>query len=327
MREINRDGVKLSQLRAFVAVAGHGNFSEAALHLNISQSAVSHAIATLEEELGVVLLSRGRHGATLTSVGVRVLTHAQQMLHLLESIGKEANLVRGLQGGEIRISSFRSVATHVLPEIIAQFRRRFPEIAVTLEEYRGDNGVEQAVREGRADVGFICMPTPSGFEAWEVLRDEYVALLPPKAEVPDATLTWEHLSTYPLILPPDNDYCSQIIYGHLTKLRLSLNATYKIKEDSTIVSMVMQGLGATIMARLAAEPLPREVQVFRLPVPLERVVRVVTLADALHSPAVFAFLDTLKQMGQGGEWRSPWALQTPPGQFIGALHNENMKLG
>jgi DNA-binding transcriptional ArsR family regulator len=66
MSEINPYKLKISQLRALVAVANHGNFSEAALHLELSQSAVSHAIASLEEELGVMLLSRGRHGAHLT---------------------------------------------------------------------------------------------------------------------------------------------------------------------------------------------------------------------------------------------------------------------
>jgi len=58
MDEINNSRIKLSQLRALVAVAVHGNFSEAALHLGLSQSAVSHAIATLEEELGSVTLGR-----------------------------------------------------------------------------------------------------------------------------------------------------------------------------------------------------------------------------------------------------------------------------
>lgn len=72
--------MKLSQLRALVAVADHNNFSEAALHLGLSQSAISHAIASLEEKLGVVLLSRGRHGAHLTSVGERVTTHARNVL-------------------------------------------------------------------------------------------------------------------------------------------------------------------------------------------------------------------------------------------------------
>jgi DNA-binding transcriptional LysR family regulator len=68
-----------------------------------------------------------------------------------------------------------------------------------------------------------------------------------------------------------------------------------VSEDSTIVSMVMQGLGATILPRLAAEPLPLGIKTYSLPVPLERIIGVATLAEGLHSPGVFAFLDTLKR--------------------------------
>ncbi len=74
----------------------------------------------------------------------------------------------------------------------------------------------------------------------------------------------------------------------------SLNTASEIQEDSTIVSMVVQGLGAAILPRLAAEPIPKELHVYSLPVPVERVIGVAALSDALHVPAVFAFLDMLK---------------------------------
>jgi DNA-binding transcriptional LysR family regulator len=287
------EAIKLSQLRILVAIADLGNFSEAALRLGISQSAVSHAMASLEEQLGVVLLSRGRHGATLTPVGTRVLHHAQEMLRILDLIGREANLSKGLQGGQVRIASFRSAATHLLPSVIAEFHKRYPGISVAITEYRGDEGVEQALREGRTDIGLTCMPTPPEFESWELVQDEYIALFPPDADVPE-TIAWADLTRYPLIFPPSNDHCSLLIRGHLARLDQSVRAAYEIMEDSTIVSMVSQGLGATIIARLAAEPLPPEIQVRALPVPLKRPIRVVILAEALQPPAVYAFLDALK---------------------------------
>lgn len=291
----NLENIKLSQLRALLTIAETGNFSEAALQLSVSQSAVSHAIAALEEELGVVVLSRGRHGARLTPVGERITSHAREMLRLLESIGKEADLSKGLEGGQVRVAAFRSVATHVLPEIIARFRRCYPAIAVNIIEYRGDEGVEHALRDGRADIGFTCMPTNDEFESWEFLRDEYFVLFPPAPKRDVDTTTWEELATFPIIMPPSNDYCSILIRGHLLRVGCHLTATYEIQEDSTIVSMVSQGLGITIMARLAAEPLPEDIQIARLPLPLERIVRVATLANALHPPAVFAFMDVLRE--------------------------------
>ncbi|NJO75239.1 MAG: LysR family transcriptional regulator [Leptolyngbyaceae cyanobacterium RM1_406_9] len=170
--------MKLSQLRALVAVAEVGNFSEAALRLDVSQSAVSHAIAALEGELGVVLFSRGRHGARLTPIGERVKAHAEDMLKLLDVIGKEANLTRGLKGGQVRVGVFRSVATRLLPEVIVRLKHYFPDITLTPIEYRDDDRVEQALREGRIDVGFTCIPISESFEGWKLMRDEYVVLLP-----------------------------------------------------------------------------------------------------------------------------------------------------
>lgn len=91
--------VKLSQLQILLATAKAGSFSEAALSLSISQSAVSHAISALEEGLGVILCSRGRHGARLSPVGQRILNHAQIILDETTAIEKEANLAKGIEGG------------------------------------------------------------------------------------------------------------------------------------------------------------------------------------------------------------------------------------
>ncbi|MBE9126519.1 MULTISPECIES: LysR family transcriptional regulator [unclassified Coleofasciculus] len=298
MDAINPYKLKISQLRALVAVANHENFSEAALQLQLSQSAISHAIASLEEELGVVLLSRGRHGAHLTPVGERVLVQARQVLQLLDGIVKEANREKGLHGGQVRIATFRSVATHILPGVIARFINSLPDIAVTITEHSDYVGVEQALREGRADIGFIYLPASTEFETWEILRDEYVVLLPPNTQFSNDGLTWEQLAIYPLIFPPASNACHTRIHGHLRVSGHPLKAAYEVNEDSTIVSMVMQGLGAAILPRLAAEPLPKEIKVCSLPVPLERIIGAAIRTDTFQTPAVFAFLDALRNTGQ-----------------------------
>jgi DNA-binding transcriptional LysR family regulator len=285
--------IKFSQLRALVAVANLSNFGEAALQLGVSQSAVSHAIATLETDLGVQLFLRGRHGAQLTPVGERIVSRAQQIMHLVTDIEEEANLVRGLQGGSVRIASFRSVATHILPNAIAQFRQRFPAIAISVAEYDDSPSVEEDLRKGRADIGFTHLPTSDEFETWELLQDEYVVLFPPGVEL-QLPLRWEQLQTYPLVMALDGCSCDQQVYAHCLKFDTSLHIAYQFKTDSTIVNMVAQGLGATIIPRLAAEPIPPGLQVFSLPVPLFRIIGMAMLANSLQTPAVFAFLDLLK---------------------------------
>ncbi|NET52878.1 MAG: LysR family transcriptional regulator [Merismopedia sp. SIO2A8] len=292
------DGIKLSQLRILMAVAHHQNFSEAALHLQISQSAVSHAIATLENELGVVLFSRGRHGAVLTPVGDRILVHATCIFEQIEQIGQEANRSKGLKGGQVRVASFRSVATHILPRAIAAFRQRHGGISVSITEHRDYDSIEQSLREGRSDVGIVGLPASPGFDTWELLHDEYLAFLPPNAEPVGQSLTWDVLLSYPLILAPEGVPCCSLVQRHFTRHGYALQAAHHFAEDSTMISMVMQGLGVAILPRLAATPLPPNIQVFSLPVPLERVVGVAISATAFHSPAVYAFVDTLKQFAQ-----------------------------
>lgn len=286
--------LKLSQLQVLIAVTEGGSFSEAGLRLQISQSAVSYAIATLEEDLGVVLFSRGRYGAHLTPVGEQIVARARQIIYLMEDITKQAELAKGLRGGSVRISSFRSAATHILPEVIAEFCRRYPAIAVSIADYDDRPGVEEDLRKGRADIGITYLPTSNEFETWEIMRDEIVVLFPSTFEPANTKLCWEELTTIPLIMAPDGDGCDAMVYAHCSKYDITLHATYQIRSDATIVNMVAQGLGAAISPRLAAEPIPTIVKIYSLPVPLFRVISVAILENALLTPAAFAFLDLLK---------------------------------
>jgi DNA-binding transcriptional LysR family regulator len=299
MSHDHQSQLKLFQLQVLIAVADCGSFSEAAQQLQMSQSAVSYAIATLEADLGVVLLSRGRYGAHLTPVGEQIVDRARQITYLLVDIFKQANLARGLRGGHLRISSFRSAATHILPEVIAEYCRRYPAIAVSIADYDDRPGVEEDLRKGRADIGITYLPTSNELETWELIRDELVALFPPTFEPASTKLSWEELTAYPLIMAPEGDGCDAMVYAHCAKYGIILHATYQIRSDATIVNMVAQGLGAAISPRLAAEPIPAGVQVYSLPVPFFRVISIAVLADALLTPAAFAFLDLLKSKSRG----------------------------
>ncbi|MEK0185440.1 LysR family transcriptional regulator substrate-binding protein, partial [Microcoleus anatoxicus] len=83
------------------------------------------------------------------------------------------------------------------------------------------------------------------------------------------------------------------------------NIAYELTEDSTIVSMVLQGLGAAILPRLAAEPIPAEVKICSFPADFQRVIGVAILREGLLIPAVFAFLDlvtSVAEIDSGGEF-------------------------
>ncbi len=288
--------MNISHLKILMAVVEQGSFSAAALQLGLSQSAVSRAIASLEENLGVSLLARGRFGAYPTQVGERILTHAQTIVSAQTLIEAEANREKNLYGGRVRIASFRSVATHVLPPLIAQFCQRFPSVEVSLIE-ADPNAVEQALREHRVDIGLMPLPRNSDdFETWEILNDEFVVLLPPSAKTAPNPLTWKDLNHYAFILYNYAE-CTSAVRQHWQQWNQSLKVAYEIKEDSTIVSMVSQGLGAAVLPKLAAIPIPETIQVRSLPVPLNRNIGAAVLTNIWHSPAVFTFLDLLRGTG------------------------------
>lgn len=276
-----------------MAVAEHQNFSEAALNLDISQSAVSHAISALEAQLGVILFQRGRNGADLTDVGEKLVPSAQKILSLLEKITQEANRAKGLAGGNVRLVSFRSAATHILPALIAQFRQQFPLITVSVTEVEEDTEIEKLLRAEKADIALIHLVNQEGLDTWIIDRDEYVALLPRSLNLPQTKLTWQQLGSYPLIIPSLGS-CSKKVRQYLLNSNESVNIAYEMREDSTIMSMAIQGLGAAIMPKLATQPIPPELEIYALPIPLKRAIQAAVVKDALHTPAVFAFMDALK---------------------------------
>lgn len=285
--------MNISQLKVLVTIGQCGTFSDAAMQLEMSQSAVSRAIASLENELNVPLFIRGRLGAKLTTVGQRVIDHAHKMLDLREAIEYEVNLEKALYNSRLRLASFRSAATHILPAKIAQFQRAYPRVEVSLDEF-DPAGVEQALRSGDADLGLLPLPRSEDFTTWEIARDEYVALLPKTNTDLPPVITWEDLSNRSFILLNYAE-CTTVVRAHWSRWQQPLNVAYSVKEDSTIVSMVAQGLGVAILPHLAARPIPETVESRSLPVPLERVIGVAILATTPPTPAVNRFLEVIKQ--------------------------------
>ena len=287
---------KLAYLHTLTVVADAGSFSEAALRLQVSQSSVSYAIAALEDELGVILLSRGRQGAYLTPVGEQIVSRARQITRLLDDVVNQANLAKGLDGGHVRISAFRSAASHLLPEVIAEFCRRYPAIAVRIAEHDDCPEAEEDLRRGRVDLAITYLPPSSDLETWELVQDDFVVLFPPGFQPKGNTIRWTDLTAYPLVMAPEGDWCDALVYEHCAQYGIMLYPKYHVRSDATIVSMVAKGLGATISPRLATTPTPDGVSVYGLPMPLIRNIRVAILKESLLTPAGFALLDLLKEM-------------------------------
>src|SRR4051794_17702770 len=122
------------RMKVLREVARCGSFSAAAESLAYTQSAVSQQIAALEREAGMVLVDRGPRGIRLTEAGEALVRHADEILNRLAVAEAELEAIAGLRGGRLRIASFQSAGSTLMPRAIAEFRRRHPAIDLTLAE-------------------------------------------------------------------------------------------------------------------------------------------------------------------------------------------------
>ena len=291
--------MKLSQIRSFVAVARYGKFSQAAVELDLTQPTVSHAIATLENDLGIQLLFRGKKGVNLTPAGESVLVHCHQVLQSLDRIQQSANRYKSLGSGEVRISAFRGASAQLLPKIRASFKIEHPQINIRIVEEKDCPQVEQMVYEGKADLGFTILPTSKDLETIEVLRDDYIVLLPPNTNLTtdiEQKISWSQLLSLPIISYPDRNSCYKQIKNYFAAEGYQFNPVEQVRESDTIVNLVATGSGAAILPQLSVFYAPEGVSICQLPKPLQRIVVAATPKDTDLSHAVWAFTDFIKQL-------------------------------
>ena len=120
------------RLMVLCEVARHGSFSAAAAALDYTQPAVSRQIATLEAEVGAMLVRRVPQGAVLTDAGRLLVERGEAVLAQLDAAEAELRALAGLEGGRLRLASFASAAASIVPLAIARFRRRYPAVELSI---------------------------------------------------------------------------------------------------------------------------------------------------------------------------------------------------
>ena len=240
--------MNLDKYRMLLAVVEQGGVSRAARVLACTQSAVSHAVASLEEELGFRLLRRGRGGIRLTDEGERLLPAVRALLNSAEQLRQTASSIRGLESGTVRIGAFTSVAVHWLPAVLQRFQRDFPHVEVRL--LNGDyHDVEQWLADGSVDVGFVGLPCAVRCETIPLMEDRLLAILPKNsrfASYPKFPLV--ECETEPFIsLLQSSDHDAR---RALEAAGVRPNVRFYTKDDYAIIAMVEQGLGMSIMPEL-----------------------------------------------------------------------------
>src|SRR3954468_11531423 len=144
----------VKRLKVLREVAAHGSFSAAAEALAYTQSAVSQQIAALEREAGTVLVDRNARGVKLTDAGEALVRHADAILARLADAEAELEAIAGLRGGRLRLVSFPSAGATIMPEAIARFRPRPPDVELTVRQLEPEDSLP-LLKAGECDVALV----------------------------------------------------------------------------------------------------------------------------------------------------------------------------
>jgi DNA-binding transcriptional LysR family regulator len=292
--------LSLRQLKYFAAAAELGRVSEAAVQLNISQSAVTTAIRDLEDMLGQLLFDRTPHGVELTNAGRRFLSHAYAVLSAADEalrMPREAARVSGL----LSIAATYTVLGYFLPHHLQRFTQRFPEIDVKVQELQRE-AVEEGLVTGRHDLGVLLTANVTNSEITRETffgseRRLWVSAKHPLISLPEVTL--EHVAAEPYImLTVDEAAYSSLRYWSQTpyqpKIRLRTSSVEAVR------SMVANGLGVAILSDMVYRPWSlegRRIETITLKEQVPRMdVGLAWKAGIEHSPAMQAFRSYFKQL-------------------------------
>ncbi len=227
--------------------------------MGYSQSAVSQTIKSLEKELGVVLIDRRKDGITLTADGQQFYPYIQAVFHAEKDLGQKQKEMSGLENSTIRIGTFTSVSRNLLPWMMKEFKEQYPNVNFVLQqgEY---TSIGKWVQEGNVDFGFVNADAVSDVQMRMLYRDEMVAVLPKAHPLcVNKSVSLYQLAKEPFILLDEGDYSVPMNAFHAQNL--SPHIEYKVYDDYSILAMVRQGLGVSILYKLVLEGYEEGVEV------------------------------------------------------------------
>ncbi|EMH4032385.1 transcriptional regulator [Klebsiella oxytoca] len=201
--------ITLRHIRCALAVTRHGNITQAAEHLNVSQPAVSAALNELEELMGKALFVRQRgQGVTLTPFGRHAMDKAQQIVASVHELERLADERRTLSG-ELTLGCFEDLAPYCLPQLLRGLKESHPAIGVSIREY-GFDQISKQLSNGTLDAALSYdLGLPDRIRSTVLCELSAHALLPadhPLAEQGEVSL--RQLCNYPLVLT-NQAYSSQ----------------------------------------------------------------------------------------------------------------------
>ena len=265
-----------------------GSYTKAAEILGYTQPALSQVIASLEKEIGITLLYRSRYGVRLTPDGEKLLPAIQLTVRQYEALRRMEDEINGLKSGVVRIGTVSSVSCHILPDIIKKFWTEYPDIQLML--YQGDyTSICEWVQNGTVDFGFVNPIAAKGLETITLQTDPFTAVLPkthPLAQ--KASVSLHELAEEPYLLLEEGCFSEPLEAfrkeGIVPDIRLTMH------DDYSILSMVEQGLGYSLLAELVLKKTAYDVAVIPVTEPIIRTMALVMKDKRTLSSAAKTFM-------------------------------------
>ena len=167
----------LLSYQIFKTVAEAGSFHKAADLLGLTPSAISHAISSMEKELGFSVLARSRAGVTLTNYGEHLLPYVNAVLNSDESLQQVVAEFNGMKQGTVKVGCFSSACTSFMPEVIKSFRKQYPAIRIEVFEGTYDD-VSYWIKNGIVDFGFLSASSAGDLKLEIFYKDPLVCVVP-----------------------------------------------------------------------------------------------------------------------------------------------------
>lgn len=282
----------MNQYLALLRVLECNSFSDAARVMGYTQSAVSQMIKALEEELGVTLLLRSRTGVTLTREGELLLPYIRDVANAHRMLSEQAANFHGLQSGTIRIGTFTSVSSRLLPPVMKAFKEAHPNLRFELHQGVYSE-IEEWVRTGVVDFGFTDSSRVTPFVCEPVFQDTMLAVLPeghPLGE--NIFVQVGQLKQEPFILL-DEGRGGGIVHD-MVAAHPEIDVQYHVADDYSILTMVENRLGIAILPELVLKNTNHRVIARQLQPQLRRTLGVIYPKREGLSTAARAFLRELR---------------------------------
>lgn len=239
--------VTLKQIRAFVAAADTGSLTTAAVVVNSTQSSLSVLIRELEEAIGLRLFDRTTRKLVLTEAGQEYLVHAQRILIEVEHAHLSTTELVERKRGRVVIAAPPIMAAALLPEIIADYHRSYPNISIVVEDMPPAE-IVPAVASGQIDCGIgVFGETPDGVKAVAVLKERMLIIA--KAGNPllaRPTLRWSDLRGQPVVAIKGGAQIRREVDVRLRLARITEEPVIEVRQMLTVLGMVSAGLGVAV---------------------------------------------------------------------------------